>query len=198
MSLNARKLRNNPRPSSPSPMPSKPPFGQLQPDQHQPDLRERFPGCVKAICGWHIVASCSCGRSVHRMTSTARSYVWERARPKAARLGPMPRRVCAILISRERRSGIVFSRKNGRSPSCASKAERPYFRARGRERQAPTREGLGARQCSRPLRHAQKHRSEDCELPHGQRRDGCCQHKGDRSGSACERSIVSDQTKFWT
>jgi hypothetical protein len=36
-------------------MPSEPPSRQLQPDQNQPDLGERFPGCAKAIFCWHVL-----------------------------------------------------------------------------------------------------------------------------------------------
>jgi hypothetical protein len=40
---------NSPRPGSLSSMPSKPPSCQLQPDQNEPDLWDRFPSCAKAI-----------------------------------------------------------------------------------------------------------------------------------------------------
>jgi hypothetical protein len=50
-------LRNNPpRPGSPSSMQSKAPSCQLQSDQNEPDLWERFPSCAKAVFSRHLTS----------------------------------------------------------------------------------------------------------------------------------------------
>jgi hypothetical protein len=79
-------LRNNPpRPSSPSPMQCKSPPCQLQPEQNQPNLWERFPGCTKAIFGRHILPPVAADRNIMMCTGNHTYF---------AAIGDMPCRRC--------------------------------------------------------------------------------------------------------
>ena len=103
-------LRNNPpRPSSPSPMQSKSPPCQLQPDQNQPDLWERFPGCTKAIFCRHILPPVAADWYIMTCT-TYHTYF--------AAIGDMPSRRCddrslgsIKKIARSNHSGQTFTQR---------------------------------------------------------------------------------------